>query len=191
MPKPVRVTVYLLFVLVYVFNFVQDPTLEGTLWVKDSAGDESPGVRYSLESYDDGFKTNFEGKWTLTAPHRVVPIGRVKFEILHPVNGSRPVIADCDQREIVAVFELLMKLDYIGQLPHARASPASPEFKQNPLATIVLEIHRLSADEVSTDHRIRTVHWLWLECKCRKAESQQQNSSHNYSHGCPPLRRQF
>lgn len=88
MPRSVRVGVYLALVLVYIFNVLHVPILEGTLYVTDSAGIESPGAKYRLESPNSGFKTNFEGKWALTAPQRLLPIGGMTVEVLHPTEGN-------------------------------------------------------------------------------------------------------
>lgn len=90
MPPQVRAAVYLLIVVVYVYNVVHEPTLVGQLWVKTQTGTEV-GAGYRLQTlYPSEFVTNGEGRWALPAGRRI-PLGSVTVQLVD--NAKKTLLA--------------------------------------------------------------------------------------------------
>jgi len=82
MPSWVRVLVYLLVVLTYVHNAVQDAPLVGQLWIRQVDGSEIQGTNYTVQTpTPTQFRTNAEGRWMLPTPKRL-PFGSVQAELV-------------------------------------------------------------------------------------------------------------
>jgi len=101
MPGPIRWFVYLLFVLLFIHNYLKPTPFGGQMWIKQKDGTQRAASDYIIRHGDNVFAVNSHGRWVLFSdrkmPGYITPVitdhlgkwvGEVKLSVPIPIYSA-------------------------------------------------------------------------------------------------------